>query len=137
MWSISCWNNSRFLVFSFILVCILLNFSYRNFNIFPSIAVVFMHLILHNSGVNRNFTIAYTAWKVSKYGLFSDTYSAQRMENTEQKKTPYLENFHALLESLICQKFILPFSFHIIFYVTSVWKQYSVFRYFRLFSHNN
>ena len=114
-----------FCFFSFYGFCILLSFSYGNFNIFLSIAVVAMHLILLNSGVNRKFTIAYTAWKVPEYGLFSGPYFPVFGLNAEiysvnagkyaAEETPYLDNFRTVLQSLICQKFVVPFSFHRIF----------------------
>ena len=36
-----------------------------------------------------------TAWKMSKYGVFSSPYSVRMRENTEQKKTPYLSTSNA------------------------------------------
>ena len=114
-----------FVFFLFMAFAFFLSFSYGNFNIFLSIAVVVMHLILLNSGVNRKFTIAYTAWKVPEYGLFSGPYFPVFGLNAEiysvnagkyaAEETPYLDNFRTVLQSLICQKFVVPFSFHRIF----------------------
>ena len=36
------------------------------------------------------------AWKLSKYGVFSGPYSVLLRENMDQKKTPYLDTFHAI-----------------------------------------
>ena len=41
--------------------------------------------------------ISFNASKVSKYGVFSNPYSAPMRENTDQKKTPYLDNFYAVV----------------------------------------
>ena len=44
-------------VFVFFLFCILLNLIRKTFNIFAFRRVVSIHLILHNSGVNRDSAI--------------------------------------------------------------------------------
>ena len=38
-----------------------------------------------------------TAWNVSKHGVFSGLHSVQLQEKTDQKKTSYLDTFHAML----------------------------------------
>ena len=40
--------------------------------------------------------ITVTAWKVSKHRVFCGPYSVQLQENTDQKKTPYLDTFQAV-----------------------------------------
>ena len=38
--------------------------------------------------------------EVPKYEVFSGPYSVRIQENTDQKKIPYLDNFHALVLSV-------------------------------------
>ena len=54
-------------------------------------------------------TLKFTAWKVSKYGLFSDPYFPAFGLNTGKygpDKTPYLDTFHKVI--LIFSNLILP-----------------------------
>ena len=125
--------------------CILLNFSYGNFNNFYFIEVAVMHLILLNSGVNRkyclhcvkSFQIRTFFWSVfsrvcTEYGDFlCICCKINGRRNSSSGQFPHIVTIPYLPK--ICSPFFFPQNF----YVASVSKQHSVFRYFRLFSRNN
>ena len=43
-----------------------------------------------------------TMWKLSKYLAIKSPYSVEILKNTDQKKTPYLDTFHAVCLKLDC-----------------------------------
>ena len=61
-----------------------------------------------------------TAWKVSKQGVFSGThfpvFGLRKQENTDQKKTQYLNTFHAVvIKKLSWVVFILRNNYRVIY----------------------
>ena len=74
--------------------------------------IYFMWNLGRNETVIRVYIILYTAWKVSKYGVFFGPYFPVFGLNTEiygvfspnagkygPEKTPYLDTFHAVIVS--------------------------------------
>ena len=67
-------------------------------------------LDLRETGKPQNI---YTAWKVSKYGVFSGPYFPAFGLNTGKygpKKSPYLDTFHAVLNFLAGAYFLYSYS---------------------------
>ena len=73
------------------------NFSFQFFlPIRKSLIFLLILLIVRKTRI-FTFSRVFVTYKVSKYRVFSGPYSVRMQENTDQKKTPYLDIFHTVV----------------------------------------